>query len=437
MKSILSFGLVALIYLHSAAYANNGKMRCHHCTPHGKYPAIESVHSEELVPGIRHVEFAVKVGKGKYDKITLHRIVRENRFGRAARTRDAVMMVHGDAYGFDSFIASVNSQVVPQDQSIAIQMAKAGIDVWGIDLRWTAVPASETDLSFMADWDMKTDLADLDTALRIARKIRHLRGNRNSKLNLLGWSRGGQLGYLYLARESQLVAARRNIKGFIPVDIAIKTDNDDIRQAACLRQAAYQAQIDAGQYADNSGLILQSVSLLAQAQPDEPSPIVDGFTNQQTMLLFLSATFSLTPGVAETPWYHYNAAIFDNYGLPAMLAFSNPDYLHEYALGVAAYEPANIYMQGAGLLCDSTDYAFDDHLQDIRVPILYVYAAGGFGKAGIYSAQMTASRDVSIAGVQTLPDEYAAADFGHVDLFTADNAGELVWSKIINWIQAH
>ena len=36
-----------------------------------------------------------------------------------------------------------------------------GVDVWGIDLRWTRVPAEQTDFAFMEDWGIEHDARDL------------------------------------------------------------------------------------------------------------------------------------------------------------------------------------------------------------------------------------------------------------------------------------
>ena len=192
----------------------------------------KSAKRTELADHLAHYEIVLRVGSGPFDKIGLHRIVKEIRPWNAVNARHATMLVSGDAYGFGSFIASLNSNVVPHDHSIAIQMATAGIDVWGIDLRWTRVPADTANLDVMANWGVDVDLNDLDVAVDVARNIRRITSDADIKLSLLGWSRGGQLGYLYLARESQQRLARRNIKTFIPVDILLKTNDESIRQSA-------------------------------------------------------------------------------------------------------------------------------------------------------------------------------------------------------------
>lgn len=439
MKSILSLLLFYSLAFTSFAHAGVNDLFDSPCVYDGRIICtIESVKRYQLQNNIAHYELVLKVGTGQFDKIGLHHIVNEYQAWKPTQSNTATMLVHGDAYGFGEFIASLGSQVVSRDHSVAIQMAIAGIDVWGVDLRWTKVPADTPNLDFMADWGVDVDLKDLGTAINVARNIRKSAGNKDVKLNLLGWSRGGQLGYLYLAKESQQKLNKRNIKAFIPVDILLKTDDESIRQSACLYSSLLRQQIAAGKHYDDSGLITQNVAAPAQFLPDELSPLFEGFTNKQAALLLLTSTYLVSPaGSFSTPWYHYNGGRFDGNGLPVDLAFTNLNFMYEYATGAAPYEPARMILETNDLVCKQIDSTRDDHLADISVPILYVYAAGGFGKTGLYTARLTASRDISSIGVQTLPDAMAALDFAHVDLFTATDANARVWQPIIHWIKAH
>jgi len=421
------------------AHADQNNLVAPSCLIEGKVVCLlETSRRSQLPNGLAHYEWTLKVGPGQFDRIGLHRIVKEWRAYSPLATTQATMFVHGDAYGFGAFIASLQSQVVPRDQSIAIQMANSGIDVWGIDLRWTRVPATTPNLNFMANWGVDVDLKDLDTAINFTRSYRKLEGSIDAQLNLLGWSRGGQLGYLYLAKETQKKPLKRNIKAFIPVDILLKTDNEVIRQAACTYSELLRSQMAAGQFYDDSGLVTQNIAALAQFMPDEPSPLMPELTNRQLALLFLNSTYLLVPpGTANTPWYHFNGGKFDSNGLPADLAFTSLDYMYEYAAGAAPYEPIRMIVEINDLTCATAARALDQRLREINVPILYVYGAGGFGKTGLYTTRLTASRDVSSIGVQMFPNELAVLDFGHVDLFTSRYANPLAWQGMIRWIKTH
>jgi len=80
---------------------------------------------------------------------------------------------------------------------------------------------------------------------------------------------------------------------------------------------------------------------------------------------------------------------------------------------------------------------FDDHLADITVPVLYVGAGGGFGAFGVYTTTLLGSTDVSIHLTTLVPPADRIEDFGHVDLFLADDAAALVWQPILDWLQSH
>jgi hypothetical protein len=90
-----------------------------------------------------------------------------------------------------------------------------------------------------------------------------------------------------------------------------------------------------------------------------------------------------------------------------------------------------------GISCDAISGPFDDHLGDIAVPVLYVGAAGGFGKHGLYTLGLLGSDDVQTHIVQLDSDDNEAVDFGHVDLFTASEAGALAWTTIHRWLERH
>ena len=88
------------------------------------------------------------------------------------------------------------------------------------------------------------------------------------------------------------------------------------------------------------------------------------------------------------------------------------------------------------MICDEADVPFDDHLDDISVPVLYVGAGGGFGEFGVYTTTLLGSTDVTTRVVD-LTRRPAPVDFGHADLFLATDARTLVWRPILNWIRAH
>ncbi len=404
--------------------------------------AFSDLERRVLAGAIAEYSFAVRVGPGEHDVIGLHRVVRERAPFVPARTSDAVFFAHGDVWDFDAaFLPNVESAAVPDDQALPVFLAENGVDVWGIDFRWTRVPLASADLSFMADWGIPTDARDLGIGLAVARATRLLTGQGFGRLHLLGWSRGGQIGYAYLSGESQVPPPLRQVKGFIPVDIYLKTDIPALQAAACTRFAGTQARIDNGELAESLGQLVGLLGGLATAAPVDPSPVLPGLTNEQAALLVGEATFSFfPPGLEPVPFYHFNGGTFDGSGLPSGLLYTDQQLFFDFLSGGSPWQPLREIADGDAAICDgpgAPDVAFDDHLDDITVPVLYVGAGGGFGDFGPYTMTLLGSTDVGTLVVSLLPPEQRIADFGHADLFQADDAETLVWEPILEWIEDH
>ena len=123
-------------------------------------------------------------------------------------------------------------------------------------------------------------------------------------------------------------------------------------------------------------------------------------------------------------------------GLPIGLLFTDERLFYDWLTGASAYEPVQILADGESIGCDRDDPPWDDNLAEITAPILYLEAAGGAG--GDYGRQILAflpRADVTELIVQLYTDEERPLDYGHVDLWTADNAQKLVWRPILNWIR--
>lgn len=228
------------------------------------------------------------------------------------------------------------------------------------------------------------------------------------------------------------------MKGFIPVDIFFKTDDEALRLAACARLAGQQALLDAGVYASTTGGLFSALGNLALATPGDPSPIVPGFTNFQAALLAGSATYVLLPpGLSFVPFYHFAGGTFDAMGVPTGLSYTAVPAWFHFETGAAPFEPTQILLDGEAILCNETDVPFDDHLAQVTVPVLYIGAGGGFGEFGIYSTTLLGSTDVTTLVVQLQPPSARALDIGHADIWNATNAEAFFWQPILNWIESH
>jgi hypothetical protein len=389
---------------------------------------VSSIERRVLADGIAEYFFTVRVGSGPYDQIGVHRVVQETAPNVPAHASRAVFLAPGDIWNFRAaFLTGAHP--------IPVFLAQNGIDVWGIDYRWTFVPASVTDLSFMKDWGLEQDARDLGVAIGAARVTRALTGSGFGKVFLLGWSRGGQIGYAYLNGETRVPPALRQVKGFIPVDIYLKTDQADLQAKACQRAQASEAAIAAGHYAATSGGLIEAIGGAAVADPNGPSAVVPGFNNHQAGLFVGEATFALLGGLEPVPFYHFTGGTFDAQGIPSGLLYSNEADLFHFEIAASPYQPNRELADADTDTCGQVDVGFDDHLAEIKVPVLYIGAGGGFGPYGLYTLSLLGSTDVTNHIVSLAP--VRIADFGHADLFLANQAPSLAWQPILDWVRAH
>lgn len=395
----------------------------------GAPPACVEDFTRTVITGdIAHYEWKLRVGAGTYDVIGLHRVVRESRPGRPVSVRANLFLQHGDYKTFAGcFLPGVVSPRLADDFGFAVFAAQNNIDVWGIDQAWCLVPAEETDLAFMADWDMQRQVDDLLTAMEVARSTRRMTGNGYQPLTLGGYSTGGPIGFAALNQETQLPPGLRRIGGFIPVDQGLKTDDPTWAEVCCAVSANYQALIDGGQYQDNNPLPV--FGGLALSDPDGESPLVPGVTNLQAALIL--GTLPFFEGVTG----HFFAGIFDENGLPTGLRLADTDVLVDFLAYAPPYEPAAFLRDEYFPSC-SDDSPYDDHLGEITVPILFVKARGGFGYTGTRTLDLLGSTDVSIHEVACGAGD-DLLEFGHVDLFLAPDAASLAWQPIVEWVRSH
>ena len=383
-----------------------------------------------VAPGIAWYSFTVPVGPGTHDAIRVHRIVRERAPWLPARASRGVLLAHGDGWGFaPTFLSSLAAPAVPDSQSLAVYLAQHGVDVWGLDFRWSRVPAGTADLSFLADWGLGTSLEDLEAALTAARLVRGATGSGHGSLHLLGFSRGGQVGWAALSAEAPLPRALRHVRGFIALEHTFKTGNEAIRQSNCARHAAILNQMANGALVTDFSFVAE-IGDLALSAPDDPSPFFSIVSN---------ADFAELVGADVTggsiPYFHSTGGLIDPETLATELLYTRPQHWFAFLAGISPVQPLAIDRDGAALVCDQMDSPYDDHLGEIDVPILSIGAAGAYGANTFHTATLTASTDITerLVSAGTAPTE----DYGHNDLFLADSAEALVWQPILEWIQAH
>lgn len=391
----------------------------------------------EVVAGVAHYQYTLRVGPGEFDVVRIHRVIRERKPYRPIRTKSQVFMLHGAQLNFEGIFLRAGSDIPSKNTSVALYLASRGVDVWGMDFGWTLVPPETADFSFMEDWGIERDVDHALDGLAIARVIRFFTGQGFGRMNLLGYSYGVGVAYAAAGRETQVQRRRRHIGGIIPVDALMKySPVDEVsRVNACLIAADIRDTIASGMFENRSGVLFATLSTLATTSPDDPSPIFGGLTNYQAALFAGTNTFLLGPPIA--PFWHFVGGEFDDSGLPAGLLYTEPERWIGLLGSLPPYMPEKARLDLRASLCNEDEVSVDDYLAEIRIPILYIGAGGGFGTVGDFTSSLTSSNDITQFTVSLQADELRSIDFGHGELFLGTDARNLVWKKLRKWLVEH
>lgn len=391
--------------------------------------SIPSFKREVLTGNVVHYSFLVKTGTGNYDLIGIHRVVKEVAAGQPIKTAKNIFLQHGDSKDFTGmFLNGVRTPHIADDFGIAIFLAKNDIDVWGIDQNWALVPASVTEFSFMKEWGLDNQVKNLRLSMEIARNTRNYTGCGANALNLSGYSSGVLTGYALLNDEAKLPQDQRMAGGWIPVDCMFKCNDSATRDLWTGIYQSYKAKVDAGDYAE-----VQLFPLAGQAvrdNPDGTSALIEGFTNLQTALFFGAGP------VLAPMTFHYFAGVMES-DFPVDFQYVSKDECFDFFVDSVPYEAHRFEMDYSATISGSTEVPWDDNLGLITVPVLNVAAGGGMGDLTTYTTTLLGSADVQNVVVRLHAVGEEAIEFGHIDLFLANNAQALVWTPMLNWLKAH
>lgn len=408
------------------------ELRSHVCAGLGVGACdFSGIQREILVGDVAHYRLEVRVGAGEFDRLGIHRVVRETAPWRPVTTDRALMLVHGDAGTFgNQFLGNLLAPGLPREHNLPTFLAQRGLDVWAVDQRWTFLSPELEDLAFTADWGMELHIEDLAVALGVARGLRGLTGSGFGPMDLLGYSRGAQVGYAYVNAETQVPAALRQVRGFVILDVPYTGGTPEARQRSCEIVELLEDLVAGGKFADDFRAF-RSLGLLAETTPDDPSPFFPGFTNRQAALFF-AASDTVFGG------YHLLGGEFDANGLPLGLLYTEELVWFRFnQAGTPFSSPYALQIDVFQVRCGEVDVPFDDHLGEITLPVLFVGSAGGLGRSGLASTEDLTGAELTAEVVAVRPPEEEAFDLGHLDPLLATDADELFWQKILDWVEAN
>jgi hypothetical protein len=397
--------------------------------------AIDEFDREHIAGDLYHYSLLLRVGDGPNGRVRLHRVVRESAPFRPRPASQAVMMTHGSFAKFTSnFLSSPRAGEDDRHRGLAPYLAERDVDVWGIDRRWATTPAGTPDVSDYPSLGFATSVADIRTGLAFARLVRGISGAGSDRLTLMGFSIGALLTYSVAGDESVRPARDRHVKGIVPIDIyaQIAPENEDLRLKACNRRDQGRADM-AGGFFDVDNTFVQQLGSYAQTAPNDPSPIWPGLTSRQALYTWVAQTYFY---YGVTPVYHLNGGTLEGEFI-TRLNFSADHRVEDWHIGAPPHEAYVESVDMDTILCNEGGLPLEDHLADIRVPIFYLGAAGGFGDYGNHSAHATRSTDVTTHVVRRLPVAEEVADYGHADLLFAREVPQDAWQTLAAWLTRH
>jgi hypothetical protein len=333
---------------------------------------IQGFQVQSLGHGLVHYKVIVRVGAGPYNMIGIHRVVKENAPGRPVNSRDVLFYQHGDGKDFEGMmLPGLKGSSTPIDFGMGVYLAENGVDVWGIDQAWNLVPGTVTNFDFMKNWGLQKNVDDLRLAIAVARATRFLTGCGFDRVILSGYSSGVATSVALLNEETQRSPCDRQVRGYVPVDLAIKTPPSSLKDVLAADAIRLRGLYNSGTYSYETGM--PPIGMLARTAPSGDSPIFPGFTNLQAALFFGAGQ------IFGDPSFHYLAGVLDPTGFPAKFQFVTLTRWLEFLESGAYYEPTLFSAELEGLVSDAFPLPFDDHFSEIRVPVFNLAAKGGSG----------------------------------------------------------
>ena len=387
---------------------------------------------ERVVGDIYHYSLVIPLGTGTNRSVRVHRVVREIAPFVPRPSANAALLMHGDFATFETNFAPTLGDPVSPATGLAPYLASRGVDVWGIDRRWT-LPGAAGDVSDFGTMGVAQDLDDVRAVLAFARAFRLAGGSGGGKLALIGFSHGAQLAYAYASVEATRPVALRHIDALVPLDYygELGPDQAALKQAACDNSAAGYEWVAQG-FIDSPNDFQITAGQLAQNAPNDPSPLIEGLTNRDVMLQLVGKTYQFAP---LAPLYHLLAPTLTG-GEPTGLTETTETAANAWLAGSPPHESFLEAVDFDALICGQAP-PVSAPLSRITVPVFYIGAAGGVGDLGLYSTTRVSSTDVRTLVLRRFGPERRGEDVGHADLLYAASARRLAWEPLAAWLAAH
>ena len=300
---------------------------------------------------------------GLYDKIAVHRVVKEG-----VEPQGVVFVLPGTWSNGEQLTTNPPEDwwTADEDHSFAFFLANRDFDVYAIDYRTHFVPIIFTpdQISFMAEWGWDAWIGDIKEGVELAKEVSGVK-----KIFIAGDSFGGSAAMNYASLYWE-----EDLKGILLRDGGTGTKYPDLVTNTYNLPAMIAWMISTGNWYREVGSAPGSIFILKYADeyPDAPAinpytgdplePTINPFTGLPWANIAEWAAFAIYmawgPGVVSN--------IYGGYGDPSVMIHIDATF--------DRYWPTRLSLESAAISdwdnCPYVTYDFDDHYHEIDVPLL-------------------------------------------------------------------
>jgi pimeloyl-ACP methyl ester carboxylesterase len=358
-----------------------------------------------------------------YDKIGLHRLVKTGITSKAA-----VFICPEQSSSGEEYVSNPPSDNTTkyESQSQAIYWANRDFDVYVMDFRWNFVPndLDITQLSFMAEWSRDTWMSDMKEAIN---KVKEVSGV--SKVFIVGYSGGGASAVNYAAKYWQddargIILLSPWAPSSLPTVLAKRGNETNTYNLT----KQINTMFSAGNWSTEN-LPLWITLTLKYALENPSGPAVNQSSGQPVLPPTNPTTGKTWTNVTEYFAFVFNMLGFSNvYGGYGNLTLLMQHYAYK-PIG-DRWVPARFALEDAAMMdwvnCPYLPYDFDDHYEDINVPVLAFVGSFSQNSTGTF-------RFVNGIGSSDLTG-VMLKNYGHYDIFFGPYAVRDVSQPALNWM---
>ncbi|MFX1501779.1 MAG: alpha/beta hydrolase [Promethearchaeota archaeon] len=384
---------------------------------------IHDGRSVQLYPELReYVWETERPPFGSYDRIGLHRLVKEG-----IKPEGVVFLLPGTWSNGEQLTSNPPDDywTHDEDHSFGFFLANRNFDVYAIDYRTHFVPQylSPEDLSFMADWGWDYWISDIKKAVELAKEVSGVK-----KIFIAGDSFGGSAASNYAS-----MYWKEDLKGILLRDggSAAKYPEGVTNTTNLPALIAYMESTES--WASEVGGSPGSIFIMQYADQHPDAPPINPFipSDPPTPLEPQENPFTGEPWANITEWAAY--MLYIAWGLGAVTniygGYGDPRVMIHIDATFDRYWPTRLSYESAAIRnwdnCPYVSFDFDDHYHEIDVPLL-AFASELFGLAYFGDfVHWIANPDFT---------GYILTGYGHLDVYSGEYSKEEVSQPTYEWL---